>query len=106
MGISRKEQIEKLDEKLAILTARKRELEAKEKEKERKERTRRLIQAGAIAESVFGDEITEKSKEKLYGLIKTGEIVEKVLKIEMTDENYRKDFENFLINASKTYPFI
>lgn len=47
-----KEKINKLDEKIKQLQAQKNLLLAREKEKERKERTKRLIQIGAIFESI------------------------------------------------------
>lgn len=46
------ERIESLDEKIKQLSAQKKTLEARAKEKERKERTRRLIQIGAIVDSM------------------------------------------------------
>lgn len=50
------EQIKALEEKERILKARKLQLIAKSKEQERKERTRRLIQNGALAEKYLGCE--------------------------------------------------
>lgn len=44
------EQIKKIDEKLEQLKARKKAILAREREQERRNRTRRLIQIGAIAE--------------------------------------------------------
>ncbi|WP_294395520.1 hypothetical protein [uncultured Clostridium sp.] len=52
-----KEKINKLDEKINQLQAQKNSLIAREKEKERKARTRRLIQIGAIFESLGFDTI-------------------------------------------------
>lgn len=57
-----KEQRAKLQEKIAALQAREKALAAKEKEKERKARTKRLIEIGAVVESVVGHPI---EKEKL-----------------------------------------
>lgn len=56
-----KEQRAKLQEKIAALQAREKTLAAKEKEKERKARTKRLIEIGAVVESVIGHPI-EKDK--------------------------------------------
>lgn len=50
------EQLKALEEKEKILKARKQQLIAKSKEQERKERTRRLIQNGALAEKHLGCE--------------------------------------------------
>lgn len=52
MSIDSKEKISKLDEKIKQLQAQKNSLIAREKEKERKARTRRLIQIGAIFDSI------------------------------------------------------
>lgn len=52
MAVDNKEKIDKLDEKIKQLQAKKNSLLAKEKEKERKARTRRLIQIGAIIDSM------------------------------------------------------
>lgn len=52
MSVDSKEKINKLDEKIKQLQAQKNSLLAKEKEKERKERTRKLIQIGAIFDSI------------------------------------------------------
>lgn len=46
------ERIGNLEEKIKKLEAKKKELETRTREKERKERTRRLIQIGAIIESM------------------------------------------------------
>ena len=53
MAKSYEEKIQNIDEKMAQLKQQKKALIAKEKEKERKARTRRLIQMGAVLESVF-----------------------------------------------------
>jgi hypothetical protein len=54
------ERIAGLDEQIARLENRRRELMQKNRERERKARTRRLIERGAIVESVIGgtDELT------------------------------------------------
>lgn len=57
--------IDKLDEKIKQLKAQKQAIIAREKEKERKARTRRLIQIGAIIDSIGIDtvELADKFKE-------------------------------------------
>jgi multidrug resistance efflux pump len=50
---SKEEQLEALEQKLEQIKARKQKIEAQLREKERKERTRRLIQVGAIFEKYF-----------------------------------------------------
>lgn len=50
--MEQKEKIDKLDEKINQLKAQKQAILAREKEKERKTRTRRLIQIGAIIDSM------------------------------------------------------
>lgn len=55
--MTNEEQLKKIEEKMAVLQARKRELEAKEKDRARKARTKRLIEIGATVESVLGREI-------------------------------------------------
>lgn len=52
-----KEKISKIDEKIKQLQAQKNSLIAREKEKERKARTRRLIQIGAIFDSIGIDTV-------------------------------------------------
>ncbi len=59
------EKIEKLEEKIIKLKAQKQALIAREKEKTRKERTRRLIQIGALFESYIGVDSVEKAEEWL-----------------------------------------
>ena len=58
-----KEQRAKLQEKIAALQAREKALAAKEKEKERKARTKRLIEIGAVVESVAGHPIEKEQLE-------------------------------------------
>ena len=64
------EKIEKLEEKIIKLKAQKQALIAREKEKTRKERTRRLIQIGALFESYIGVDSVEKAEEWLKDYIK------------------------------------
>ena len=59
------EKIEKLEEKISKLKAQKQALVSREKEKARKERTRRLIQIGALFESYIGVDSVEKAEEWL-----------------------------------------
>lgn len=59
------ERIEKLEEKISKLKAQKQALVSREKEKSRKERTRRLIQIGALFESYTGISSTEEAEEWL-----------------------------------------
>ena len=58
--------IDKLDEKIKQLKAQKQAIIAREKEKERKARTRRLIQIGAIIDSMGIDNIELADKFKNY----------------------------------------
>jgi hypothetical protein len=76
------ERLRELEEKLEQMKARKQQVENRMKEKERKERTRRLIQVGAIFEKYFDivgvdqaekiafglKEVVEKNKEKLLNM--------------------------------------
>ncbi len=59
------EKIEKIEEKISKLKAQKQALVSREKEKARKERTRRLIQVGALFESYIGVDSVEKAEEWL-----------------------------------------
>ena len=58
--------IEKLGEKIKKLEVQKKQLEAITKEKSRKERTRRLIQIGAIMDSMGIDNINAAERFKDY----------------------------------------
>jgi len=67
MTIKNEEQkIEKLAEKIKKLEIQKKQLEAITKEKSRKERTRRLIQIGAIMDSMGIDNIDTAERLKTY----------------------------------------
>ena len=68
------ERLRELEEKMEQIKARKQQVESRLKEKERKERTRRLIQVGAIFEKYF-DIVGEDQAEKVAFGMK--EIVEK-----------------------------
>lgn len=67
------EQIRKIDEKMEQLKARKKALLAREREQERKNRTRRLIQIGAIAEKYLNCEgvSPQDFEEKIKQLVTT-----------------------------------
>ena len=52
MATDNKEKIDKLEQKIKELQAKKNSLLARDREKQRKERTRRLIQIGAIFDSI------------------------------------------------------
>jgi hypothetical protein len=79
---SDEERLQELQEKIKKMEARKQQVEARVKEKERKERTRRLIQVGAIFEKYFdivGEDqaekvaysvraVVEKNKEKMMNI--------------------------------------
>ena len=68
------ERLRELEEKMEQMKAKKQQVESRLKEKERKERTRRLIQVGAIFEKYF-DIVGEDQAEKVAFGMK--EIVEK-----------------------------
>lgn len=80
-----KEKISKLDEKIKQLQAQKNSLIAREKEKERKARTRRLIQIGAIFDSIGFDTI-EKAN---------------AFKCEFNNDDRCKNWINKIINSNK-----
>lgn len=60
------ENIDKIDEKIKQLKARKQAILNKQKEKERKARTRRLIQIGAIIDTMGINDIELANKFKEY----------------------------------------
>lgn len=80
------ERLRELDEQMEKLKARKLQLENRLREKERKERTRRLIQVGAIFEKYF-DIVGEDQAEKVaYGMKELVEKhKEKLLKIDVEE---------------------
>jgi len=59
-----------LEEKIEKMKAKKQQVEARKKEKERKERTRRLIQVGAIFEKYFEIQ-SEEEAEKIAKALKS-----------------------------------
>lgn len=62
------ERLKELEEKMAQIKAKKQQVEVRLQQKERKERTRRLIQVGAIFEKYF-DIVGEDQAEKVaYGM--------------------------------------
>ncbi|MDF2902758.1 MAG: hypothetical protein K0S25_396 [Bacillus sp. (in: firmicutes)] len=62
------ERLLELEEKLEQLKARKQQIESRMKEKERKERTRRLIQVGAIFEKYFEIEDVDQAEKIAFGM--------------------------------------
>lgn len=80
-----KEKISKLDEKIKQLQAQKNSLIAREKEKERKARTRRLIQIGAIFDSIGIDTLDKANS----------------FKREFTNDEKYQNWINKLINLNK-----
>ena len=67
------ERLRELEEKMEQMKARKQQVESRLKEKERKERTRRLIQVGAIFEKYFdiaGEDQAEKIAFALQDFVK------------------------------------
>ena len=48
------QRLERISEKMAYMKAQKQDILSREKKRQRKERTRRLIQVGALAEKHFG----------------------------------------------------
>jgi hypothetical protein len=79
-----KEQIESIDLKIRQMKAKKQQLESRLKERERKDRTRRLIQVGAIFEKYF-DFVGEEEAEKyaLYFQNKARSEKENIKKIDL-----------------------
>jgi len=66
---SYEERLKELDEQMEQIKARKQQVASRIKEKERKERTKRLIEVGAIFESYFGKGLTKEEAEKIaYGV--------------------------------------
>jgi hypothetical protein len=76
------ERIGNLEEKIKKLEAQKKELEARTREKQRKERTRMLIQIGAIMDSIGIDnlELAEKFKSYFMDTPKSKEWLENFIK--------------------------
>ena len=68
------ERLRELEEKMEQIKARKQQVESRLKEKERKERTRRLIQVGAIFEKYFDIVGVDQAEKIAFGMKK---IVEK-----------------------------
>ena len=62
------ERLRELEEKMEQLKARKQQMESRMKEKERKERTRRLIQIGAIFEKYFEIEDVDQAEKVAFGM--------------------------------------
>ncbi|HGP8238677.1 TPA: DUF3847 domain-containing protein, partial [Streptococcus pneumoniae] len=68
--LSIEEQIEKKEESIKQLQNQKRQLKKKLNEQERKARNKRLIEKGAVFESIFEESI-DLTKDEFYKLIKT-----------------------------------
>lgn len=66
MAQSAKEKLDALEKREAKIKEQKRKLKLQISQKERKERTRRLIQIGAIVESITETEITDLEAFKKY----------------------------------------
>lgn len=62
------DRLQELELKIEQIKARKQQVENKIKQKERKERTRRLIQVGAIFEKYFEVEGEEQAEQVAYGM--------------------------------------
>jgi len=62
------DRLQELEEKMEQIKARKQQVENRIKQKERKERTRRLIQVGAIFEKYFEVEGEEQAEQVAYAL--------------------------------------
>jgi len=88
------ERLLELEKKMEQLKARKQQVESRMKEKERKERTRRLIQIGAIFEKYF-DIVGEDQAEKVAFGMK--EIVEKHKEKLMTIDLEKSKEKNELV---------
>lgn len=70
-GIS--EKIQECDDKIAQIKAQKRKLLSREKEQERKARTKRLIEVGAVVESVLGEAIKKEDLSLLKSFLEQQE---------------------------------
>jgi hypothetical protein len=62
------DRLQELEEKIEQIKARKQQVENRIKQKERKERTRRLIQVGAVFEKYFEIEGEEEAEQVAYGM--------------------------------------
>lgn len=100
MSMSENERLKKIDERMSRLKAQKQAILNREKEKERKERTRRLIQNGALAEQYLqcNNLDTSSFEAFLSLLVKTPEFENIVLKCkdEIPEERQRLDKQNEL----------
>lgn len=71
IGMTRKtdeDRLQELEDKMQRIKARKQQVESRIRQKERKERTRRLIQVGAIFEKYFNIEGEEQAEQVAYSL--------------------------------------
>ncbi len=71
------ERIEELVKKQEQLKAQERQLKKQQNTEERKRRTKRLIELGAIVESVLGRPTTDDDKERLQAFLRKQETNEK-----------------------------
>ena len=62
------ERLQELETKMEQIRARKQQVESRIRQKERKERTRRLIQVGAIFEKYFGIEGEEQAEQVAFAM--------------------------------------
>ena len=86
------ERLQELDEQMAKIKAKKEQVENRLKEKERKERTKRLIEIGAIFESHFEIKSKEEAEKIVWGLKKlVTNRKEDILKLSI--EDLKKQFE-------------
>ena len=67
------ERIEELTKRQAQLKAHERQLKKRQSAEERKHRTKRMIEIGAIVESVLGRPTTDEDKERLQAFLRKQE---------------------------------
>ena len=67
------ERLEELANRQAQLKAQERQLKKRQSAEERKHRTKRLIELGAIVESVLGRQATDEDKDRLQAFLKKQE---------------------------------
>jgi len=83
------QRLAKLDEKMEQMKAQKQDILAKEKKRQRNERTRRLIEIGALSEKYFGvKDIQPKDYENfLKVMLNTGGAIELLDRCKQTAKN-------------------
>lgn len=98
MGISEQDRLKNIDERMSQLKAQRQAILNREKEKERKDRTRRLIQNGALAEQYLQcNSMDPSSFEALLSLLtKTLDFNNTISKCkdEISNERQRLDKQN------------